>query len=154
MRLPGEKRGMSDPIYRRELLRLAADAVGAGRLEAPHGSATLHNPACGDRITVDIKLENGRIVALTHHVQACVLTQASAAILGAEAEGLDRAGLSALRESVAEMLEGGQIPDPPFGAYGAFQGVAEHKGRHVCVLLPLDAALEAMEVLETAKPGA
>lgn len=145
---------MSDPIYRRELLRLAADAVGAGRLETPHGSATVHNPACGDRVTVDIKLENGRIAALTHHVQACVLTQASAAILGAEAEGLDRAGLLELRKSVAEMLEGGQIPDPPFRAYGAFQGVAEHKGRHICVLLPLEAALEAMDVLETAKPGA
>jgi len=71
-----------------------------------------------------------------------------------EAKGLDRAGLLALRESVAAMLEGGPIPSPPFQAYGAFNGVAEHKGRHVCVLLPLEAALEAMTVLETAKPGA
>ena len=145
---------MSDPIYRRELLRLAADAVGAGRLEAPHGSATLHNPACGDRVTVDITLENGRIAALKHHAQACVITQASAAILGAEAVGLDRAGLSGLRDRVAAMLEGGPVPPTPFQAYGAFDGVAEHKGRHVCVLLPLEAALEALEILETAEPGA
>jgi nitrogen fixation protein NifU and related proteins len=145
---------MSDPIYRRELLRLAADAVGAGRLEAPHGSATLHNPACGDRVTVDITLEKGRIAALKHNAQACVLTQASAAILGAEAPGLDRAGLSSLRDRVAAMLEGGPPPPTPFQAYGAFEGVAEHKGRHVCVLLPLEAALEAMEMLETAEPGA
>jgi nitrogen fixation protein NifU and related proteins len=145
---------MSDPIYRRELLRLAADAVGAGRLEAPHSSATVHNPACGDRVTVDVRMEGGHIAALTHHAQACVLTQASAAILGAEAEGLDRAELLALRKSVAAMLEGGSIPAPPFQAYGAFHGVAEHKGRHICVLLPLDAALEAMTVSETAKPSA
>jgi NifU-like protein involved in Fe-S cluster formation len=145
---------MSDPIYRRELLRLAADAVGAGRLEAPHGSATLHNPACGDRVTVDITLEKGRIAALKHNAQACVLTQASAAILGAEAVGLDRAGLSSLRDRVAAMLEGGPAPPTPFQAYGAFDGVAEHKGRHVCVLLPLEAALEALDMLETAEPGA
>lgn len=145
---------MSDPIYRRELLRLAADAEGAGRLEAPHGSATLHNPACGDRVTVDVTLENGRITALRHTAQACVLTQASAAILGAEAVGLDQAGLRTLRDSVAAMLEGGQVPSPPFAAYGAFEGVAEHKGRHVCVLLPLQAALEALDILEPAKPGA
>ncbi|HXR94433.1 MAG TPA: iron-sulfur cluster assembly scaffold protein [Rhizomicrobium sp.] len=145
---------MSDPIYRRELLRLAADAVGAGRLEAPHGSATLHNPACGDRVTVDLTLEDGRIAGLRHRTQACVLTQASAAILGAEAAGLTRAGLSKLREDVARMLDGGPAPSSPFQAYGAFDGVAEHKGRHVCVLLPLEAALEALDVLEAAEPGA
>ena len=66
---------MSDPIYRRELLRLAADAVGAGRLDMPQSSATVHNPACGDRVTVDVTLENGRIAALKHHAQACVLTR-------------------------------------------------------------------------------
>ncbi len=145
---------MSDPIYRRELLRLAADAVGAGRLDAPQGSATVHNPACGDRVTVDVTLENGRITALKHHAQACVLTQASAAILGAEAVGLDRAGLNRLRDRVAAMLDGGPTPTSPFQAYGAFEGVAEHKGRHVCVLLPLDAALEALETLEPAEPRA
>lgn len=145
---------MSDPIYRRSLLRLAADAVGAGRLPAPHSSATLHNPACGDRVTVDVTVSNGRITALSHHAQACVLTQASAAILGAEAVGQDRAGLGALRDRVAAMLEGGAVPEAPFEAYGAFEGVAEHKGRHVCVLLPLEAALEALAVLEAAEPGA
>jgi|HubBroStandDraft_2_1064218.scaffolds.fasta_scaffold261704_2 nitrogen fixation NifU-like protein len=145
---------MSDPIYRRELLRLAADAVGAGRLDTPQGSATVHNPACGDQVTVDVTLENGRITALKHRAQACVLTQASAAILGAEAIGLDRAGLSELRDLVAAMLEGGPTPPAPFRAYGAFEGVAEHKGRHVCVLLPLEAALEALAMLEAAEPGA
>jgi NifU-like protein involved in Fe-S cluster formation len=144
---------MSDPIYRRELLRLAADAVGAGRLSAPDGSATVHNPACGDRVTVDVALADGHIVSLKHHTQACVLTQASAAILGAEAAGLDRPALSELRDQVAAMLEGGAVPSAPFQAYGAFEGVAEHKGRHVCVLLPLEAALEALDVLETAEPG-
>lgn len=145
---------MSDPLYRKELLRLAADAAGAGRLEHPHGSATAHNPACGDRVTVDVQLEDGRIAALAHQTQACVLAQASAAILGAEAKGLDRAGLQALAEAVAAMLKGGAVPQPPFQAYGAFDGVAGHKGRHTCVLLPLKAALEALEILEPAKPGA
>jgi NifU-like protein involved in Fe-S cluster formation len=144
---------MSDPLYRKELLRLAADAAGAGRLDAPHGSATAHNPACGDRITVDIRLEEGRITALAHHTQACVLTQSSAAILGEQARGLDRAALQALAGNVAAMLNGGATPSPPFQAYGVFDGVAGHKGRHTCVLLPFQAALEALETSEPPKPG-
>jgi NifU-like protein involved in Fe-S cluster formation len=145
---------MSDPLYRKELLRLAADATGAGRLENPHVSATAHNPACGDRITMDIRLEDGRIVALAHHTQACVLAQASAAILGAQAKGLDHTGLQMLAESVAAMLSGGELPHAPFQAYSAFDGVIGHPGRHTCVLLPLNAALKALEISEPAKPSA
>ena len=145
---------MSDPLYRKELLRLAADAAGAGRLAHPDGTATAHNPACGDRITVDLQLEDGRITALTHHTQACVLTQASAAILGSQANGLDRASLQALADSVTAMLAGGAAPAPPFQSFGVFDGVASHKGRHVCVMLPFRAALEALETSDAAKPCA
>jgi NifU-like protein involved in Fe-S cluster formation len=144
---------MSDPLYRKELLRLAADAAGAGRLKAPDGTATAHNPACGDRVTVDLRLEDGRITALAHNTQACVLTQASAAILGAEANGLDRRALEALTEGVAAMLKGGEVPGTPFQAYGVFEGVAGHKSRHTCVLLPLEAALKALEISDAPKPG-
>ena len=145
---------MSDPLYRKDLLRLAADAAGAGRLTQPDASATAHNPACGDRVTVDVKMENGRITALAHQTQACVLAQASAAILGAEAPGLSPADVQALADKVAGMLQGGPVPAPPFSAFGVFDGVAGHKGRHVCVMLPFKAVLEALAVSETAKPGA
>ena len=142
---------MSDPLYKKELLRLAADATGAGRLTVPCGSATVHNPACGDKITIDVAVVDERIAAIAHLTTACVLTQASAAILGAHAPGLDRARAAALAEAVKAMLLGGKPPKTPFDLYGVFDGVATHAGRHRCVLLPLEAALEALEL---AKPGA
>jgi nitrogen fixation protein NifU and related proteins len=145
---------MSDPLYRKDLLRLAADAAGAGRLEQPSATATVHNPACGDRVTIELQMEKGHITALAHQTHACVLTQASAAILGLHALGLDRTGLAVLRERVAAMLDGGAIPAPPFQDYGVFDGVAGHRGRHVCVLLPIDAALEALALSEATEPGA
>jgi nitrogen fixation NifU-like protein len=130
-----------DPLYRREILRLAADATGAGHLAAPDARATAHNPACGDRVTVELALSDGKVVGLAHATQACVLTQASAALLAARAPGQDRAGLAALAESVRDFLRGGTAPD----GYRVFDGVAAHSGRHVCVLLPLEAALKALE---------
>jgi len=145
---------MSDPLYRKDLLRLAADAAGAGHLTHPDASATAHNPACGDRVTVDIRMRDGRITAMAHQTQACVLTQASAAILGAGAQGLRPAEIQALTDTVAAMLQGGPAPSPPFSAFGVFDGVAGHKGRHVCVMLPFKAVLEALALSETAKPGA
>ncbi|MES2473402.1 MAG: iron-sulfur cluster assembly scaffold protein [Pseudomonadota bacterium] len=136
-----------DPLYRREILRLAADARGAGHLTAPDASASAHNPACGDRVTVELALEKGRIIALAHQTQACVLTQASAALLAEMAAGQDREGLARLASGIRGMLAGGAVPAP---GYAAFDGVAAYPGRHVCVLLPLEAALRA---LETPEPG-
>ena len=133
---------MDDPLYRKEILRLAANATGAGRLAHPTASATLFNPACGDRVTVDVMLA------------ACVLTQASAAILGADAVGLNRNEIIALAEAVQAMLTGGATPPAPFDSYAAFDGLGPHKPRHTCVLLPLRATLEALEILELSEPGA
>ena len=130
-----------DPLYRREILRLAADATGAGHLAAPGASATAHNPACGDKVTVELALEAGRITALAHTTRACVLTQASAALLAAKAPGQSRADLQALANRVRAFLTGAAAPD----GYQAFDGVASHAGRHVCVLLPLEAALKALD---------
>lgn len=131
-----------DPLYRREILRLAADATGSGHLAAADAAGTAHNPACGDRVTVELMLEGGRITALAHQTQACVLTQASAALLAGAAPGRDHAGLTRLGADIRTMLAGGPPPSP---AYGVFDGVSGHPGRHVCVLLPIEAALKALE---------
>lgn len=133
-----------DPLYRREILRLAADATGAGHLPAPDATASVHNPACGDRVTVELALADGRVAGLAHTTQACVITQASAALLASRAPGQDRAALAALADEVRTFLKGGQAPD----GYGVFDGVAGHAGRHTCVLLPLEAALQALESAE------
>src|SRR5215469_9114164 len=105
---------MSDPLYRKEILRLAADATGAGRLPHPCSTGRAYNPACGDRVTIDVALENGRITGIAHDTKACVLTQASAAILGSELLGLDREEVAALREQIVQLLKGGDVPTAPF----------------------------------------
>ncbi|MBI3678457.1 MAG: iron-sulfur cluster assembly scaffold protein [Proteobacteria bacterium] len=137
---------MSDPLYRKEVLRLAADAHGAGRLTGPHRTGVAHNPTCGDKVSVDLALDaGGHIAALAHETKACVLSQASASILGRDLKGLTRAEVEKLRADVSAMLTGGSAPASPFDAYSAFDGVAEVKSRHRCVLLPIEAVLKAFE---------
>lgn len=144
---------MSDPLYKRELLRLAANATGSGRLPEPCGTGTAHNPTCGDKVVMDVLVEDGRIRALAHHTMACVLTQASAAILGADAIGMSRDELESLHAAVGAMLEGGPVPDAPFDAFAAFDGAAEIKSRHKCVLLPIEAVLAALDASKSEETG-
>ncbi len=139
-----------DLLYRKEMLRLAADATGAGFLAAPHGVGAAHNPACGDRLTVQVTLAEGRITALAHDTHACILTQASAALLAQTVAGQNRAGLERLSADLRAMLAGGPAPAP---GYEAFDGVAAYAGRHTCVLLPVEAALKALEDAEEGRMG-
>jgi NifU-like protein involved in Fe-S cluster formation len=138
---------MSDPLYGKALLRLAADAAGAGRLTEFDAEGSAYNPACGDRVAVTIKLNvDGRIAGFAHETHACVLTQASASILGAHLAGADETRLRQLRDEVSSMLQHDRAVPSPFGDYAVLKGAAIYRNRHACVLLPIDAALNAMEM--------
>ena len=137
---------MSDLLYRKELLRLAADAHGAGRLGDPKQTGEAHNPVCGDRIIADLHCRDGRIAELAFETKACVLTQASASLLGRDLKGSTRGEIEKLRHAVAAMLESqGSAPSPPFDGFSAFAGAADYAARHRCVLLPLEAVLAAFD---------
>jgi NifU-like protein involved in Fe-S cluster formation len=136
---------MSDPLYAKDLLRLAANATGAGRLNPSNAQGHAHNPTCGDRVSVTLRLDDaGRITAMAHETQACVLAQASAAILGAHLPGADIDAVQILRAQVAQMLREGPVPPLPFSDYSALTGAARFRNRHTCVLLPIDAVLDAL----------
>ncbi|MBS0277353.1 MAG: iron-sulfur cluster assembly scaffold protein [Proteobacteria bacterium] len=146
---------MSDPLYKKEILRLAADAHGAGHLPEPHVTGSAHNPACGDKVSVELALDkDGRVTAMAHDTKACVLAQASASILGQALKGASRDDVEDLANAVGMML-GAKAPPPdaPFDAYSAFEGVVEHRNRRQCVLLPINAVLNAFETSEDAEPG-
>ncbi len=136
---------MSDPLYAKPLLRLAANATGAGHLEPFDAEGHAHNPTCGDRVAVTLRLdEQGRIAEMAHETQACVLTQASASILGANLAGAEKSSIETLRAQVAAMLREGEPPPARFADYAALTGAAVYRNRHTCVLLPIDAVLNAL----------
>ncbi len=135
---------MSDQLYSKQLLRLAALAVGAGRLAPCDASGSARNPICGDQISVTLSLDAGRVTQFAHETRACVLTQASASILGEHLKSEDRQAVENLHQQVTAMLQSGEVPIAPFSDYSALIGAASHPNRHKCVLLPLEAVLDAL----------
>lgn len=135
---------MSADLYQDKILALAHDHARAGRLESPDATATVDNPLCGDRVTIDLRLKDGRIDEMAHHVRGCVLCQASAAALGATAVGKSRETLAEAAGALKAMLSGGDAPGGDWASFDAFTPVAEHKSRHSCVLLPFDTIAEAL----------
>jgi NifU-like protein involved in Fe-S cluster formation len=133
-------------IYNAQMLRLAAEAAGAGRLAERDASAEIVNPVCGDRIRVDLRIDGARIAALGYEVHACVLTQASASLLGRHAAGRTAAEIREVAERIEAMLRAdGGAPVGDWSNYAALEPVRAHSSRHECVMLPLRALLAAFD---------
>jgi nitrogen fixation protein NifU and related proteins len=137
---------VSDEIYAKDLLRWASETARIGHLSEPKRAATVNNAMCGDKTTVEFHVDpTHEIIECKHETKACVLTQASASILAAKADGESAESLSRLKQKVTAMLkEGGAAPTGKWADYAIFAPVAEHKSRHTCVLLPLEAAEKAL----------
>jgi nitrogen fixation NifU-like protein len=134
-----------DDLYQEELLRLARERCGAGRLEAPAGVATLDSPLCGDRITVEVRLAGGKVEALAHRVLGCVLCQAAASLLGRGAAGRTPAEVELTRGALEALLgQGTPIAGEPLDGFSVFAPVRAVPSRHACVLLPFDALRAAI----------
>jgi NifU-like protein involved in Fe-S cluster formation len=141
-------------IYNGRMLRLAAEAAGAGRLAERDGSAEIVNPVCGDRIRVDVRTAGERIEKIGYEVHACVLTQASASLLGRHAPGRTAAEIRELAAQIEAMLRSEAAPPAgDWSDYAALEPVRAHSSRHQCVMLPLRALLAALAAGESRDRG-
>ena len=133
-------------LYSQRILALAADMPHAERLTAPQVTARKRSPLCGSTVTVDLDLQDGRIVAFGQDVKACALGQASAAVLGRQVIGLSRSEVARARDQLYAMLKsGGPVPEPPFEDLEVLLPARDYKNRHASILLAFDATLAACD---------
>jgi len=134
---------MSEQLYQERIVALAKAKTGAGKLASPSKSARRDNPLCGDRVTIDVRLDGeGRIAEIAHQVRGCLLCQASASALSSVAVGRDAAGIADVRRDAERAIgrEAGEAGEP----FSAFAPVAGYKSRQECVLLPFEALEDAL----------
>jgi nitrogen fixation NifU-like protein len=129
-------------LYQQQLLAHAKAPHGAGRLSTPDASATLDNPLCGDRITLDIACDGEVITQIGHEVKGCALCQAAASVIALKAPGQTRTALAALEPAIRDMLT--RDAEPPFEELRFFTPVRGYKSRHDCVSLPFRALSKAL----------
>ena len=134
-------------LYSQRILALAADIPHRDRLtDAGRVTVRKRSPLCGSTVTVDLRLEDGRIAAFAQDVKACALGQASAAVLGSEVIGRSRSEIAHARDQLRAMLTaGGPVPDAPFGGYEVLLPARDYRNRHASILLALEATLAACD---------
>ncbi len=138
-----------DALYQDKILTLAKAAKSRSRLETPDHSARVDNPLCGDRVTVDLAMNDGaHISEYGHKVQGCSLCEAASEVIGAlvdeEGSGMTGAEIAEVKDGLARYLSG-HADRPPWTSLSVFEPVRDFKSRHKCVLLPFEAVEKALK---------
>ena len=108
-------------------------------MEGADHQAEGYNPLCGDRVTLYVKLENGRISDLSFQGSGCAISTSSASLLTETLKGktLDEADemFEKFHALVTGEAEGGQAGGESLGKLVVFSGVAEFPLRVKCATL-------------------
>ncbi|MGQ9927051.1 MAG: Fe-S cluster assembly sulfur transfer protein SufU [Chloroflexaceae bacterium] len=78
-----------DDIYREQILEHARYPHNFGTLDHPTISHEEYNPLCGDRVRIDLLIEDGVIADVRFSGKGCAISQASASMLTDEIKGMD-----------------------------------------------------------------
>src|SRR5215469_14145838 len=116
-----------------------------GQLEGADGRAEGHNPLCGDRLSLSVRLDGERIADIRFEGKGCAISTASASLMTEAVKGKDRGQVQALFARVHALLTQPEAtPDASLGKLAALSGVREFPARVKCASLcwhTLNAAL-------------
>lgn len=117
-----------DALYRDEILEHYRRPHHAGTLAAATHAAALDNPLCGDRINLQIRIQDGRIAEIAFTGRGCAISQAAASLLSDAVVGESLAAALA--------LDAGDIDD--------LLGITVSPARHKCATLALETLKRAI----------
>jgi nitrogen fixation protein NifU and related proteins len=80
---------VTDDLYRDYILDHYKRPRNFGEMASPDLQAHEHNPLCGDELSVQIKVADGKIADLRFQGHGCAISQAAASIASEELKGMD-----------------------------------------------------------------
>jgi nitrogen fixation NifU-like protein len=108
-------------------------------------SAEGHNPLCGDRFTVFLKLDQGVIQDISFQGSGCAISKASASMMTDQLKGKTVADAKSLFGKYQQMVTTGPAADESMGKLKVFEGVRNFPMRVKCAILPWHALMAGLK---------
>jgi nitrogen fixation NifU-like protein len=117
-----------------------------GALEQASARADGHNPLCGDRLTVFVKMNGDRVEDIRFEGKGCAISTASASLMTEAIKGKRKEEIGSLFDKIHSLLtQQSAVADASLGKLAALSGVREYPARVKCASLcwhTLNAALD------------
>ena len=118
-----------------------------GSIEAPSHHADGHNPLCGDKLSLTLKIENGVIGNAMFNGSGCAISKASASLMTDAIKGKSVAEAETLFEAFHKMVTTPMDQEPDeseVGKLAVFAGVREFPARVKCASLAWHTLIAAL----------
>jgi len=106
--------------------------------EGANREAAGHNPLCGDRVTVHVRLEDGVVEDVGFQGNGCAISTASASLMTQAVKGRSTAEVQKLYDAFHELVTSDPQREPDVSAVGKLAvlgGVREYPVRVKCATL-------------------
>lgn len=134
-----------DDLYRRVIMDHYQKPRNRGELEDGALTVNMNNPTCGDRIQLQMKVEDGKVTDARFTGEGCSISMSSASMMTEAVKGLEVNEALARADLFSRMMKGEaseeEIEEADLGDIEALQGVSKFPARIKCATL----AWKAME---------
>ena len=114
-------------------------------IEHPSHSAKGHNPLCGDKIDIYLKIKDDIITEVSFMGSGCAISKASSSLMTETLLGKTVAEAQNLFDSVHRMITSGITDIEGIGKLAVLSGVHKFPARVKCAILPWHTMKNALE---------
>ena len=142
-----------DDVYQELLLDHYKSPRCRGVLLNPDRAVDLHNPLCGDQISLAVKFADDTIAQIAYTGHGCSISQATASIMSELLQGKSKSEARRLSTLFRQMIKS-EVEGEPLNDLGdaiALEGVKKHSARIKCALLAWDCIDRALSGDDKAK---
>ncbi len=105
-----------------------------------------HNPMCGDRVSVSVRMADGMVAEARFTGSGCAISKASASIMTEVVTGLTSGQVHSLFSTFQDMVTGkSEADEDRVGKLVVLAGVSEYPSRVKCAMLAWHALQAAIE---------
>lgn len=139
-----------DDLYRRVIMDHYQKPRNRGTIDDGAVTVDLNNPTCGDRISLQMRVEDGTIKEAKFLGEGCSISMASASMMTEAVKGLKVEEALRFVDLFSDMMKGEEVDTDqfPLEDIEALQGVAKFPARIKCATLAWKALEEGAKATE------
>ncbi|WP_308638656.1 Fe-S cluster assembly sulfur transfer protein SufU [Paenibacillus silvisoli] len=134
-----------DDLYRRVIMDHYKNPRNRGTLDEDSLTVNLNNPTCGDRITLQLQVEDGIVKQAKFTGEGCSISMSSASMMTEAVKGKTTAEALELAERFSAFIKGGEAEFEELEDIEALSGVSKFPARIKCATLSWNALRKGIE---------
>jgi nitrogen fixation NifU-like protein len=134
-----------DELYRRVIMDHYKNPRNRGTLEEGTVSVHLNNPTCGDRISLELRIDDGRVTDAKFTGEGCSISLSSASMMTDAVKGKTTSEALALADKFSALMRGENVSFEEYEDIEALSGVSKFPARIKCATLAWNALRKGVE---------